>query len=116
MGDLGRLPTVRTSCRGRTKGDPYQNMIIPLFALLAQTGQVPERPLAHLQSMVRGAKTLSAEITLSSPKVKDTGFAKLVFSRPNRVYYRLKWDELDYTFVGTEKGRWDADARTKTYD
>jgi outer membrane lipoprotein-sorting protein len=91
-------------------------MIFATFALLAQSGRAQAPPIAHLASYIRSARTLSAELTLSAPGVKTVGTVKLVYSRPNRLYYSIKWDELNYTFVGTEKGRWDADVITKTYD
>jgi len=91
-------------------------MIIAILAALVQTTQATDNPAARLLKFIGSAHTLSAELTLSSSAVPGTGTVKIVYVRPNKLYYSMKWANMDYTFVGNERGTWNADGTAKMYD
>ncbi len=75
----------------------------------------PPAIVQALSSYIKNAKSLSAEITLTSPGIKDVGIARMVYIRPNKLLHPLKWGRWDFEFIGTERGSWDADMVAKSY-
>ena len=80
-------------------------MILISLAILGQ-GRPPVQTRASagpppaivqaLSSYIKNAKSLSAEITLTSPGRKDVGIARMVYIRPNKLFYSLKWGRWDF--------------------
>ncbi|HEY3779649.1 MAG TPA: DUF2092 domain-containing protein [Fimbriimonadaceae bacterium] len=92
--------------------------MIPLVIslLVATQNPDPNAVLGRLTKYVGAAHTLSADFVLTSSVEAKPGEAKFVLVRSDKLYFSFVWDGIDYKFVGTPHGSWDANNLTKIYD
>lgn len=76
----------------------------------------PPPIVVALSNYIKSAKSLSAEITLSGSNMKDVGTVRMVYVKPDKIFYSFKWKGIDFEFVANDKGAWDADLAAKTYN
>jgi outer membrane lipoprotein-sorting protein len=91
-------------------------MIVLPLALILQQEQPSQAALEKMTAFIRDAHTLSAEMTLTCPAIPQQGTARMVYVKPNKLFFSIKWAKIDYEFVGNDKGSWDADPSARIYD
>jgi outer membrane lipoprotein-sorting protein len=92
--------------------------MIPLVIslLVATQNPDPKAVMQRLAKYVNNAHTVTADFVLTSTVTPKTGQAKFALIRSDQLYFSMVWDGIDYKFVGTPHGCWDANNLSKHYD